>query len=159
MALKHICVSFDRCNVHHFISYTTLLIRYLFFVSDCQRINIEFPFDTGSRDIQCENKTVITITNITVTGRNKTNPCILNTEDEESIKGDCDGQESCVIRTNWTSDCLWEHGYYTFTYTCRGKVIYNVMICLQPSNSGIFIHIFQWRLLFGIVCLVWLIAV
>ena len=111
-------------------------------VSDCQRINIEFPFHQGSRDVQCENRTVITITNIIVTGRNKTNPCILNTKDEDSIKSDCDGEESCLIRANWTSDCLWDYGYYTFTYTCRGKVIYNVMICLQPSNLVIFIHTF-----------------
>lgn len=86
------------------------------------------------RDIQCENKTAITITNITVAGRNKTNSCILNANDEESTKDACDGQKSCVIRRNWISDCLWEYGYYTFTYTCNGKVIYNVINCLQPSN-------------------------
>ena len=45
-------------------------------VSDCQRINIEFPLDTGSRDIQCENRTVITITNITVTGKNNVMICL-----------------------------------------------------------------------------------
>jgi hypothetical protein len=51
---------------------------------------------------------VATITNTTVTGRNMTNPCILNAKDEDSIKSDCDGQELCVIEINWTSDCLWE---------------------------------------------------
>ena len=123
-------------------------------VSDCQLINIEFPFHQGSRDVQCENRTVITITNIIVTGRNKTNPCILNTKDEDSIKSDCDGQESCLL----------ERTGLPIVYGSMDIILLRTLVevrsfimlwsvCNRVTWWYLFIH-FLVRLSFVIICLI-----
>ncbi|CAC5410596.1 unnamed protein product [Mytilus coruscus] len=46
-------------------------------------------------------------------------PCVLNSQDTQTIEDNCNGESSCLVDYNFTSTCLRELRYTNLSYTCK----------------------------------------
>lgn len=109
-----------KCNSSTFVYGTLITGNYPFGFLGNHGVTIPYNMTVT---INCTEKSIIKILNITVKENSRCKPkrCELLEEQELNIKKLCDGEKTCNVTSNIPNSCLNDFGFLNYSYTCTGK--------------------------------------